>query len=155
MPIYIGGIITINISQIQVPPAYNGSVESVSGTILNSGTEEAYYGTIYINSSALGINQSQYIGDLPTDSPTPFSFSIYVPSSARGGIYPVTLSYQYQDSLGNAYSAAYSTNMQVISGRAQTPSASSSHGLTLLLTAIVTVIIIAAIIFVFIRRFRR
>lgn len=155
VPIYIGGIITINISQVQMPLAYNGSSESVSGTILNSGTEEAYYGTIYINSSALGITQSQYIGDLPTDSPTPFSFSIYVPSSAQGGIYPVTLSYQYKDSLGNTYSAVYSTSMQVISGRAQASSAPSNHGFVSLLTVIITVIIIAVIIFVFVRRFRR
>jgi len=155
VPVFIGGIITINFSQVQVPAAYNGSTDSVSGTLLNSGNEEAYYGTVYINSSKMGIEQSQYIGDLPTDSPTPFSFSVYVPSTTAGGIYPITFTYQYKDNLGNTYHVSYSTYMQVLSGKAIVASSPARNNNEIILVSVITVIIIIAIVYVFLRRFRR
>ncbi|MEM0123160.1 MAG: hypothetical protein QXI38_01485 [Conexivisphaerales archaeon] len=155
IPLFIGGIITINFSQVQAPAIYNGSSGQVSGTIINSGTEEAYYGTLYINSSMLEINQSQYIGDLPTDSPTPFSYTIYLPSNVHGGSYPLTLTYQYKDSLGNIYRATYDTYLQVISGKATTQATSPNYSFNLLLIIIITVIIIVVIVYLFLRRLRR
>ncbi|MCL4344268.1 MAG: hypothetical protein JRN26_00835 [Nitrososphaerota archaeon] len=154
VPLFINGIITINFSQVQVPAMYNGSSGSVSGTIINSGTEEAYYGTLYINSSRLEINQSQYIGDLPTDSPTPFSYTVYLPSNVQGGSYPVTFTYQYKDSLGNTYYATYSTYMQVISGKVTVQAASPNRSFELLLI-VITVIVIIAIVYLFLRRLKR
>ncbi|MGC8558180.1 MAG: COG1361 S-layer family protein [Nitrososphaeria archaeon] len=157
IPVFIGGIITVNFSQVQVPSAYNGSTDSVSGTVLNSGNEEAYYGTVYINSSQMGIEQSQYIGDLPTDSPTPFSFSFYVPSTIKGGTYPITLTYQYKDNLGNTYHVSYSVYVQVLSGKAPTTSGPAKNNykttVTILLAAVIIIIIVA--VYVFLRRLRR
>lgn len=156
VPVFIGGIITVNFSQVQVPSAYNGSTDSVSGTVLNSGNEEAYYGTVYINSPKMGIEQSQYIGDLPTDSPTPFSFSFNVPPAMKGGIYPITLTYQYKDNLGNTYHVSYSTYVQVLSGKAPAISGPVKNNYettaTILLAA---AIIVIAAVYVFLRRLRR
>jgi hypothetical protein len=155
IPVFIGGIITVNFSQVQVPSAYNGSTDTVSGTLLNSGNEEAYYGTVYINSSKMGIEQSQYIGDLPTDSPTPFSFSFYVPPSMKGGIYPITLTYQYKDNLGNTYHVSYSTYVQVLSGKVPATSGPVKNNYETIVIALAAAAIVIAVVYVLLRRLRR
>ncbi|MGC8569601.1 MAG: COG1361 S-layer family protein [Nitrososphaeria archaeon] len=77
--------------------AFNGSTLYVSGTLINEGTEQAYYGTIYVFIPALNTSASSYIGDLPVDSPTPFSAYLSIPPGAKPGSYRVVVSYVYQD----------------------------------------------------------
>ena len=155
IPLFIGGMITVNFSGVQAPAAYNGSADTISGTLINSGTEEAYYGTLYINSSQLGISQSEYIGDLPTDSPTPFSFTFSVPSNASSGSYPLQLTYIYQDSLGNQYRAAYTVYLSVLSGRAQIQATAHTFKFLPALGITIVLIVVIVVAYAVIRRLRK
>ncbi len=100
--LFVSGTIKISfISLTYNSSAYNGSTVTISGSVLNSGTEEAYYGSLIFYAPSFGENVSTYIGDLPVDSPTPFSVSLQVPSSTKPGLYTVYLTYAYQDPYGN------------------------------------------------------
>ncbi len=115
LQLFVRGLPQVSITQVSMPAATNGTSETISGVLLNSGTASAYYGTIYMEIPALGVNESEYIGDLPTDSPTPFSFTFQVPSGASGS-YPVQLVYSYLDQYGNSYTAHASATLLVLQG---------------------------------------
>ncbi len=127
VPIYLEGLADVSFSQVSASPSqyansaaqpsdvlFNGSMATVSGILLNTGTDEAYYGYVYVNGSIVGNAQPEYVGNLPTNSPTPFSVSFYVPPDVAPGFYTVHLAFSYQDELGNAHAVSYQLLVQVV-----------------------------------------
>lgn|GEM_PF-1183507 len=104
--VLLRGEVQLNFSDVTASPAYNGSLATVSGTIIDTGTEEAHYVTVWVGSN------STYVGDLPTDSPTPFSLSFVVPANASG-TYRQTLTVTYQNSLGQEHGVSIPVSVPV------------------------------------------
>ncbi|MGC9191907.1 MAG: COG1361 S-layer family protein [Conexivisphaera sp.] len=116
VPIYLEGLAAVSFSQVSVSGAlYPGAPVTVSGMLLNTGTDEAYYGSLYVNGSVVQGAQPEYIGNLPTNSPTPFSASFEVSPDAAPGFHTVSLVFSYQDELGHAYAVSYPLTVQVLS----------------------------------------
>ena len=110
-PVFLKGLILIQLISISVPTyAFNGTNVTISGMLLNEGTAGAYY--VEVGISPYNWSQEEYIGSLPTDSPTPFSLTLSLPNSAHGN-YRLYINVSYQDSLGNRYSASYPLSLQV------------------------------------------
>ena len=152
--VLLTGDIVVSFSNIATSgAAYNGTELTVSGSLLNSGTEEAYYGTLYANGQIAQPTQSTYIGDLPTDSPTPFTVSFTIPSDASTGTYKLSLLFTYQDSLGNSYNATYLLYLPVISGAQpvqHTPQKSNYA-----LYALIAILVVLILVIVYLIRRRR
>ncbi|MGC8600124.1 MAG: hypothetical protein ACP5LX_03575 [Nitrososphaeria archaeon] len=150
LPIFITGKIQISFESLNInSTAYNGSTVSISGSLLNSGTQEAYYGTIEAYLPSFSENVTSYIGDLPVDSPTPFALSLYIPQNAQSGSYTIYLRYVYQDSYGKIYS--YQANLPitvyVTHVAPAKPSAYRFTGTFTLLLVIIAVLLLVLIIF--------
>ncbi|MDG6910617.1 MAG: hypothetical protein JRN08_09630, partial [Nitrososphaerota archaeon] len=83
---------------------------TVTGTVINEGTASAYYAQA--EASIRGaVSPGDYIGEI--DANTPLSFSVSVPvtpgASAQSNV-PVTISFNYTDSFGQAH--AFTTTMR-------------------------------------------
>jgi len=103
--LFLKGLVKIYMTSLSVPAtAVNGTNATISGILLNEGTSEAYY--VNVGLWPCNWSQQQYIGSLPTDSPTPFSLSVSIPKNAQG-TYQLYINVTYQDSLGNCYAYSY------------------------------------------------
>jgi len=152
--VLLTGDIVVSLSNVAISgAAYNGTTLTISGSLLNSGTEEAYYGTLYVNGQIAQAAPSTYIGDLPTDSPTPFSASFTIPSDAISGTYTLTLVYVYQDSLGNTYNITYPLHLSVISGIQ--PVQRTPQKLNYALYTLIAILVVLVLVIVYLIRRRR
>ena len=150
VPIFIKGRIQISFESLNInSTTFNGSTLSISGSLLNSGTQEAYYGIVEAYLPSFGENVTSYIGDLPVDSPTPFALSLYIPRNAQPGSYTIYLKYVYQDSYGNVYNYAVSEPIMVYVAHVAPAKPSAYHftGTFSLLLAIVIVLLVVLILF--------
>jgi len=120
----VKGSIIIVFQQVQVSPTTisAGGNFTITGNLLNKGNTDALYSTIsikpnsYFNSSLEG---SQYIGDITTNNPIPFSLTVGVPSNVGEGTHPVTAVLTYEDNYGKTYSEEFT--MQVSISRPTAP----------------------------------
>jgi len=159
VPVYLEGQVSISFSQVAPSGAlYPGSSAQISGIVLNTGTSIAYYGSAYVNGSIVQGAQPTYVGNLPTNSPTPFSVSFSVPPGTAPGTYVVNVVFSYQDELGHIHAASYPLYVDVVSAPPATPSSGARHGSLyeslLFMSIIILIIIIAALSFVLLRRRR-
>ncbi|BBE42850.1 CARDB domain-containing protein [Conexivisphaera calida] len=159
VPIYLEGLADVTFSQVSTSGVlYPGASVTVSGMLLNTGTDEAYYGSLYVNGSIVQSAQPEYIGNLPTNSPTPFSASFVVPSDVVPGFYTVHVTFSYQDELGHTYTVSYPLTVQVLSAPPVQPTRYEHRypaALYALITIAVIVVVIAAVVAVAVRRRRR
>ncbi|MDP7981854.1 MAG: COG1361 S-layer family protein [Conexivisphaera sp.] len=159
VPIYLEGLANVTFSQVSASGAlYPGASATVSGMLLNTGTEVAYYGSLYVNGSIVQGAQPEYIGNLPTNSPTPFSASFVVPSNVAPGLYTIHVIFSYQDELGRTYTVSYPLTVQVLSAPPVQPTR-YEHGYPAALYALIAIavilVVIAAVVAVAVRRRRR
>lgn len=149
IPIFINGKIQISFEDLNVnATAFNGSTVSLSGSLLNSGNQEAYYGTVEAYMPSFSENVTSYIGDLPVDSPTPFALSLYVPQSAQPGSYTVYLRYVYQDSYGNTYNYSVSMPITVYITHIAHTKQSAYHYTGILNISVIAVIVLLIILII-------
>lgn len=125
---------------------------AVSGSLLNEGSTDSYYVGISGWVGSASQNQSSYVGEVDTDTPTPFTLTIpfSAPSAPRSGVL-VTLSVSYQDSFGTVSTTVTTVKTNVesasqlaLSSGASTSSSSSGSDLVTLVSYSVIVIIVAA-----------
>ncbi len=148
-PLFLKGLIKIYVTSLSSPTAaVNGTNATISGILLNEGTSEAYY--VNVGLWPYNWSQQEYIGSLPTDSPTPFSLSVSIPKDAQG-TYQLYINVTYQDSLGNSYSYSYPIAISVRQQLSR-PHASKSYALIYAIGG--AVVVIAAASYVVIRRRR-
>lgn len=154
VPIFVSGKIQISFESLYMnSTAYNGSSLSISGSILNSGTQEAYYGTVEAYIPSFNENVTSYIGDLPVDSPTPFALSLYIPQSAQPGLYTVYLRYVYQDPYGNVYNYTVSEPILVYAAHVAPAKQSTYHAVGIFgISVIAVIVLLVALIIVCVRR---
>ena len=121
--IYLKGYTDIELVNLKISPqpAYNGSKVIISASLLNEGTQQAYYSRVKVEASypfiIVGYPEEKYIGDLPVNSPTPFSFQLYVANDAKPGSYEVNLKFKYTDTLGNKHEETWSIKIDVTTVR--------------------------------------
>ncbi|HEX7032855.1 MAG TPA: hypothetical protein VF172_07640 [Nitrososphaera sp.] len=94
--------------------SYIGDTPNLSGNLLNEGNTPALFATIELvaqdgQSLQPAASSSQYLGDLPVNSPVAFNIPLAVPENATGQTYPVLLRITYSDELRN-------TQEQIING---------------------------------------
>ena len=155
VPIYLEGLADVSFSQVSVSGAlYPGASATVSGVLTNTGTDEAYYGSLYVNGSIVQGAQPEYIGNLPTNSPTPFSASFIVPSDVAPGFYTIHVIFSYQDELGHTYTVSYPLTVQVLSAPPVQPTRYEHRPIVpyALIAIVVIVVVIAAVVAVAVRR---
>lgn len=98
-------------------PAYNGSKLTISGSLLNKGTQQAYYTRIYLEASSpfiAGHLSDKYIGDLPLNSLTPFSLQLGLDKNTAAGTYTLNLVFEYMDVMGNEYRLTWPISVDVV-----------------------------------------
>jgi len=81
-------------------PATPGSTVTITATLLNKGTINAYYAnaTAIPSNLFLSIPESTvYVGDVPYNSPTPFSLSTKISPRAGNGTFPLTVQVTFED----------------------------------------------------------
>ncbi len=115
---YLKGYPDVELVNLKVSPqpAHNGSKVVISASLLNEGTQQAYYSRVRVEASypfIVGYTGEKYIGDLPVNSPTPFSFPLYVANDAKPGSYKVSLRFRYTDTLGNEHEKSWSIKIDV------------------------------------------
>jgi len=104
----VRGIITFEIFDRQVIPkaTFPGGNITITGNLLNTGSSRALYMTVTVKPSPYFTQSSDgpiYIGEVPTNTPTPFTLSSRVRTNAANGTYPLTLSFNYQNDYGDKY----------------------------------------------------
>ena len=152
-PMFVNGKIQISFASLNInSTAYNGSTVSISGSVLNSGTQEAYYGTIEAYLPNFSENVTSYIGDLPVDSPTPFALSLYIPENAQPGSYTIYLRYVYQDPYGNVYSYQANLPITVYVTHVSPAKPSEYHFNGTFALLLVIVIVLLALIIIYVRK---
>ncbi|MDP7982437.1 MAG: NEW3 domain-containing protein [Conexivisphaerales archaeon] len=134
--VLLRGEVQLNFSDVTTSPAYNGSLATVSGTIIDTGTEEAHYVTVWVGSN------STYVGDLPTDSPTPFSLSFAVPANASG-TYRQTLTVTYQNSLGQEHGVSIPVSVPIEIPKPKASPSGTSPTTYAALAAVVELVVLA------------
>lgn len=111
--VYLRGLIEMQLTSFSAPvTAFNGSTVTVSGTLINMGTEGADYVDVYLVPG--NWSQPEYVGNIPTNSPTPFSLQINIPSSSDGR-YSFNVTITYQDDLGQRYNLTVPFSLNVVS----------------------------------------
>ncbi|RLE52418.1 MAG: hypothetical protein DRJ33_03910 [Candidatus Methanomethylicota archaeon] len=85
-----------------------GSDFSLTATLINLGTSPAYGVNITLEGEGFEplISESVFVGDLPINTPTPFTMALKAPSSIKPGKYTLKFKISYRDNLheeGEAY----------------------------------------------------
>jgi len=126
---------------------------TVSGSLLNEGATSAYYAEVSGQVGSERVQNSSYVGEVDTNTPTPFTLvlSYPAPSSPQTGV-QIILTVTYRDSFGNVanYTSPVTANLQsatqLLIGSVSTTSGSTSTGgdlLTLVSYSFIVVVIVA------------
>ncbi|MHA1969675.1 MAG: hypothetical protein ACW964_17990 [Candidatus Hodarchaeales archaeon] len=117
----IRGVIQVSIfsSEISETTINQGSMVTISATLLNTGNTNA----IFANASILieeGVlvetsNSKSYLGELEPDSPLPFSVSANINNSAEAGEYQIGCIIFYQDDLFSTYKISVNFTINIVS----------------------------------------
>ncbi|MHA2305252.1 MAG: COG1361 S-layer family protein [Candidatus Hodarchaeales archaeon] len=117
----IRGVIQVSIfsSEISEITINQGSMVTISATLLNTGNTNA----IFANASILieeGVlvetsNSKSYLGELEPDSPLPFSVSANINNSAEAGEYQISCIIFYQDDLFSTYRISVNFTINIVS----------------------------------------
>src|SRR5690606_32959079 len=104
----------IRLSANDLAISYIGDTPNLAGNLLNEGNTPALFTSIeLVAQESQGLqpatSSSQYLGDLPVNSPVAFNIPLAVPENATEQTYPVLLRITYSDELRN-------THEQVING---------------------------------------
>ncbi len=95
----------IRISANDLAISYIGDTPNLAGNLLNTGNTPALFTSIELvaqeGQSLQPATSSQYLGDLPVNSPVAFNIPLALPENATGQTYPVLLRITYSDELRN------------------------------------------------------
>src|SRR5690606_18257786 len=95
----------IRISANDLAISYIGDTPNLAGNLLNTGNTPALFTSIELvaqeGQSLQPATSSQYLGDLPVNSPVAFNITLALPENATGQTYPVLLRITYSDELRN------------------------------------------------------
>jgi|GEM_PF-3886426 len=108
-------------------PAAKGDTLLLSATILNKGTSILKYVNVSVIPSSwfmITMNSYTYIGDLPPNSPTPFTLSILVNQNISDGDYTLPICIYYTDEWNHEKKLTYNISINV-SGSVASQSQSS------------------------------
>jgi hypothetical protein len=105
---FIRGIITYEIFDRQVIPraTYPGGNITITGNLFNTGSSRALYTIVTVKPSPYFVQSSDgpiYIGEVATNTPTPFTLSSRVKATVGNGTYPLTIVFNYQNDYGDKY----------------------------------------------------
>ena len=153
----VQGLIYLQLQDVVVSPsrAAPGDNVTILGNLLNRGNAPGMYVTVDTKSRSPYLsNGTQYMGEVDTNTITPFSIVSQVDRRAQNGTYPIAITVNYSDNYNVTRRLAYSTSLVVASQtRSQvipTPSA-IILGMTpiglLFFTGIAIIIIVTAVVF--------
>lgn len=136
----------------------SASTVTVSGTLLDEGTGSAYYLTLNATFAQRNLSStgSTYIGEVDSNTPTPFSLTFNLPSGATNGTayFSILVSYQnyYGEMINSSllnHSTAYRTSTTPVN-QTTTPTKRLNPypglGLAILLVIIVVVIVLVLVL---------
>jgi hypothetical protein len=89
---------------------------TVTGNILNIGTADALFANVSLDIGSefrSTTGSSQYVGDIASNTPIPFSVAVTANRNLRNGTYPVTVLLTYQDDYGQTYVKATSVQVSI------------------------------------------
>jgi hypothetical protein len=95
----------------QVAP---GSNFTLTGNILNTGNTDALFSNVTLKADSrfrTNAEGTQYLGNIASNTPIPFSITVTSNRTLSNRVYPVTVMIVYQDSYGKQY--VQETNVQV------------------------------------------
>ncbi|MEM3269509.1 MAG: hypothetical protein QXZ61_03590 [Saccharolobus sp.] len=137
------GFVKMQITQVSAQVVNNSVI--INGLLINTGSQNAQFVIVYVNNYS-----SLYIGNIPPNSPTPFSFTLSLPP----GKYVFNITVSYENGLYESNHSSYFLPFIV-----SYPTSSSTDNSTLPLTSIflllVIIILISIIIYLSIRGLRR
>lgn len=119
----VKGLINIHTQDVQISPS---SVEpggniTIVGNLLNRGNAPGMYVSVYTtNKSPYFSDQTQYIGEVDTNTLTPFSITEQVDRRAPNGTYPIIITVEYSDNYNVTQNITYSTSF-VVASQSRTP----------------------------------
>ena len=104
----VKGTISPLYQRVQASPSQIpiGGNFTVTGNILNIGNTDALFANVTLKTDSRFRSNgegSQYIGDIASNTPIPFSLAATANRNLRNGSYPVTVVLTYQDSYGQKY----------------------------------------------------
>ena len=157
--VLLSGPIDLVIQSEQVSQTATGI--TVTGNVLNEGQSPAYYASVsgYVNGTSA--NESDYVGEIDVNSPTPFSVTIPYQAQSNPGVGNITVTIQYKNSLGQAAnsSSEESARLQSLSqilAASSTGTAPSSQGgpnlLEITLIGTIVLVVVGTAVFALIRR---
>ncbi|TRN02143.1 hypothetical protein DJ530_04780 [Sulfolobus sp. E1] len=134
------GFVKMEITQVSAQVVNNSVV--ISGVLINTGSQSAQFVTVYLNNYT-----SLYIGSVPPNSPTPFSFTLSLPP----GRYTFNVSVTYENQLYQPNLTYYA--FSYIASYPITSSNKSSFNVTIsVVLAAVIMILISVIIYLSLRK---
>lgn len=116
VPIFISGTRYIRIYSIIVFPRVisSGGNLTLSGTIVNTASTSLYNANISVSSPVLTRSASIFIGQLDSNIPRPFSFSLQVKRGIQNGTFPIIIRVTSQDlTLGVIHTNSITTVIHV------------------------------------------
>jgi hypothetical protein len=136
----------------------SASTVTVSGTLLDEGTGSAYYLTLNATFAQRNLSStgSTYIGEVDSNTPTPFSLTFNLPSGATNGTAYISILVSYQNYYGEMinssllnHSTVYKTSTTPVN-QTTTPTKRLNPypglGLAILLVIIVVVIVLVLVL---------
>ncbi|MGC8562292.1 MAG: hypothetical protein ACP5NO_03735 [Thermoplasmata archaeon] len=143
----------------------SGSTITVSGTLLDEGAGSAYYLTLEVTfaQQSLSTSGTTYLGEIDSNTPTPFSLTLNLPSGVSNGSALVSIMVGYQNYYGQTVNSTIASHTIAF----QTPSSLVNHttptvrrytplgAIAVLITTLVIVILIIVGVAIVIRRRNR
>ena len=139
----------------------SGNNITVSGTLLDEGAGSAYYLTLDANFAIFaqqGVSSSgtTYLGEIDSNTPTPFSLTLKIPSGVVNGSATVSISVAYQNYYGQQVNSTIvshtitfqTSNSSVIHTPPPVNKFSRVRAIVSLITILVIVIIVGVVLFV-------
>ena len=129
----VRGIITMKIYDITITPTpvKPGDRVSISGTLLNTGNVLAKFTNITLLTLDVVVPELEvytYIGDVDANSPTPFTFNVYVKANVTPGLYSLKFLVQYYDDLYEPHSFTFSVRLYIVEPENNQTSTSGGEG---------------------------
>jgi len=137
------GFVRMEITQVSAQVVNNSVV--INGLLINTGSQNAQYVTLYVNNYT-----SIYIGNVPPNSPTPFSFTLSLPP----GKYTFNITVSYENQLYQPNSTYYILPF-IVSYATFTNNGTTKISVTTILLLALVISLLSIIIYLSIRRLRK
>jgi len=114
----IQGYVEMTVYGVAATPtvASPGSTVTVTATLLNKGNAGAYFANVTAIPSNIFIlipDSTVYVGDVASNSPTPFSLSVRISPRAGNGTYQLPLQVAYEDAVGQKKTFKFTAEVKV------------------------------------------